>query len=150
MSGSLAARSASTAWTVAQFSARTGVPSTTLRYWDDEGLLPATRLDNGHRRYGPPDVARLEMVRMCQALGCTMDEVRLILDARDPQQRARFAAGKLPEVLERIEVLQVAAEVLRHVAHCRHPDAESCGAWMRSVLPSRPASAAQGSGVSAS
>lgn len=121
-------------WTVAAFAARTGVPSSTLRYWDDEGLVPAHRLDNGHRRYGPADLSRLEMVRMCQGLGCTMDEVRLVLDAPDPAGRARFAAGKLPEVLARIELLRVAADVLRHVAVCAHPDAASCGAWMRSVL----------------
>ncbi|WP_158220899.1 MerR family transcriptional regulator [Kineosporia sp. R_H_3] len=121
-------------WTVAAFAARTGVPATTLRYWDDEGLLPAHRLDNGHRRYGPDDLPRLEMVRMCQGLGCTMDEVRLVLDAPDPAARARFAAEKLPEVLGRIELLRVAADVLRHVAVCEHTDAASCGAWMRSVL----------------
>lgn len=121
-------------WTVAQFSARTGVPSSTLRYWDDEALLPAQRLDNGHRRYGPSDLPRVEMVRMCQALGCTMDEVRLVLDASDPEQRAAFARSKLPEVLDRIAMLGVAAEVLRHVAVCQHPDAASCGAWMRSAI----------------
>lgn len=121
-------------WTVAQFAARTGVPATTLRYWDDEGLLAAHRLDNGHRRYGPEHLPRLEMLRMCQRLGCTMDEIRLVLDAADPLERAEFARRRLPDVLAQIEVLQLAAEVLRHVAVCEHRDADSCGAWMRTVL----------------
>jgi DNA-binding transcriptional MerR regulator len=121
-------------WTVAQFATRTGVAASTLRYWDDEGLLAAHRLDNGHRRYGPGDLPRLEMVRMCQELGCTIDEIRLILDSTDPQERAAFARRKLPEVAERIAVLEVAATVLRHVAGCEHRDAGSCGAWMRQAL----------------
>jgi DNA-binding transcriptional MerR regulator len=121
-------------WTVAEFSARTAVPATTLRYWDDEGLLTAHRLDNGHRRYGPRHLPRLEMVRMCQALGCTMDEVRLILDAPDPLARADYARRTLPQVLRQIQVLQVAAQVLQHISVCEHQDADSCGAWMRAQL----------------
>ncbi|BCJ73795.1 Cu(I)-responsive transcriptional regulator [Catellatospora sp. IY07-71] len=128
-------------WTVAQFAERSGVPATTLRYWDDEGLLVADRLVNGHRRYTYGHTARLQMIQMCQALGCTADEIRLILDTPDPAARARYAAEKLPEVLEKIEILRVAATVLRHVAECAHPDAASCGAWMREQLPddARPA-----------
>jgi DNA-binding transcriptional MerR regulator len=122
-------------WSVADFAARTGVPATTLRYWDDIGLLPAGRLDNGHRRYGPDQLPRIDMLRMCQALGCTTEEIRLVLDSPDPKARADYARRTLPVVLERIEVLRVAARVLEHVATCEHPDAESCGAWMRSVLP---------------
>jgi hypothetical protein len=68
-----------------------------------------------------------------------MDEVRLILDAADPGERAAFAVRKLPEVLERIQVLQLAVQVLQHLPVCTHHDAVSCGAWMRSVLePRRP------------
>lgn len=122
-------------WTVAEFAVRTGIPASTLRFWDDEGLLPADRLSNGHRRYGPDHLHRAEMVRMCQELGCTLDEIRLILDAPDPRQRAEYAERKLPEVLRKIEVLQVAAEVLRHVAECEHQDAASRGAWLRTITP---------------
>lgn len=132
-------------WTVAQFAALTEVPATTLRYWDDEGLLVAHRRDNGHRHYAPEHLPRLEMVRMCQALGCTLDEVRLVLDAADPAERARFAQRRLPDVLAKIETLQVAAQVLRHVAVCEHRDADSCGAWMREVLAPPGARAAEGS-----
>ncbi|HET9517340.1 MAG TPA: MerR family transcriptional regulator [Actinoplanes sp.] len=125
-------------WTVAQFAAQVGVPATTLRYWDDEGLLSADRLVNGHRRYTQAHVARVQMIQMCQALGCTADEIRLILDTPDPDARARYAAAKLPEVIGMIEILQVAATVLRHVADCAHTDADSCGAWMREHLPEIP------------
>ncbi|MBK6872264.1 MAG: MerR family transcriptional regulator [Kineosporiaceae bacterium] len=125
-------------WTVADFAARSGVPASTLRYWDDIGLLPAGRLDNGHRRYGPDHQARLEMVRMCQALGCSTEEVQLILDAPNPAVRAAYAERTLPVVRERLEVLLVAVRVLEHVAVCQHPDAASCGAWMQSVMGPSP------------
>ncbi|MBV1856498.1 helix-turn-helix domain-containing protein [Catellatospora tritici] len=122
-------------WTVAEFAVRSGVPATTLRYWDAEGLLVPGRLVNGHRRYQPADLDRAEMIRMCQALGASVEEIMLILDAPDPGQRARYAAGKLPEVIEKIALLRTAEALLRHLAVCGHGDAESCRAWMRAHLP---------------
>ncbi|MDI1463308.1 MerR family transcriptional regulator [Catellatospora sp. KI3] len=122
-------------WTVAEFAARSKVPATTLRYWDAEGLLVPQRLVNGHRRYQAADLDRAEMIRLCQGLGASVEEIMLILDASDPQQRARYAAGKLPEVIEKIALLRTAEALLRHLADCAHPDAESCRAWMRAHLP---------------
>lgn len=123
-------------WTVSDFGTRIGVPASTLRYWDDIGLLTADRLDNGHRRYSPEHLPRLEMLRMCQALGCTTEEIRLILDAEDPAERAAYAERTLPTVIERIAMLHAAVRVLEHVAVCEHRDAATCGAWLRTVLES--------------
>ncbi|MBL8931495.1 MAG: MerR family transcriptional regulator [Kineosporiaceae bacterium] len=125
-------------WTVADFAERSGVPATTLRYWDDIGLLPAHRLDNGHRRYGPGDLPRLELLRMCQELGATTEEIRLVLDAQDPAERAAYARRTLPLIQQRIGTLQSAALVLEHVADCRHQDAATCGAWLRTLLAPAP------------
>jgi MerR family gold-responsive transcriptional activator of gol and ges genes len=126
-------------WTVAQFAARTGVPATTLRWWDDDGLLPADRLDNSHRRYTPEHLPRLEMIRMCQALGATTEEVRLVLDASDPEQRSAYALRTLPVVRDRMAALQAAERVLEHVAECDHTDVVTCGAYLRDLLPPREA-----------
>lgn len=121
-------------WTVAEFAARTGVPASTLRFWDDQGLLPADRLDNGHRRYGEEHLHRAEMIQMCQVLGCTIDEMRLILNGGDQRLRAEYAEQKLPEVIQKIATLRAAEQVLRHLAQCAHQDAASCGAWLRELL----------------
>ncbi len=122
-------------WTVAEFSRRTGIPSSTLRYWDDEGLLCAERQPNGHRRYHEGHLPALEMVQMCQALGATIEETKLVLTSGDQGQRAAFAARTLPLVRARIQSLTAAVTVLEHVAVCTHPDAASCGAFMREAMP---------------
>ncbi|MEV4199313.1 MerR family transcriptional regulator [Micromonospora globbae] len=121
-------------WSVAEFAELTGVPASTLRYWDDQGLVPADRMSTGHRRYGPDHQARVEVVKMCQALGATIDDIRLILDTSDPNQRAEYARRTLPEVMAKIATLQTAATVLQHLIQCEHRDPAGCSRWIRSLL----------------
>ena len=75
------------------------MPATTLRFWDAHGLLTPDRLDNGHRRYRPAHLARVEMIRMCQTLGCTIEEVKLILDPPEPAARIAYAQRRLPDTM---------------------------------------------------
>lgn len=52
----------------------------TVRYYESEGLLPAARRDTGgYRRFSAADLARLQLVRRCRALGMGMDDIRTIL-----------------------------------------------------------------------
>lgn len=54
----------------------------TLRFWSDEGLVPADRNGAGHRVYGPAAVARLDLVRTLRELGLGLDDVRAVLSRR--------------------------------------------------------------------
>src|SRR3712207_3009327 len=52
---------------------RLGVAASTLRYYDDHGLVaPAKRL-GGRRWYGKSELRRLALIRMGQALGFSLD-----------------------------------------------------------------------------
>lgn len=119
---------------MAQFSQVVGVPATTLRFWDGEDLVTPDRLDNGHRRYTPDHIARVEMVRMCQVLGAGTAEIRLILDPPDPAARVQYARERLPDVEQRVAALQKAVVVLRHMTECTHLTLAECGAWIEGVV----------------
>jgi DNA-binding transcriptional MerR regulator len=43
---------------ISQLAARTGVPATTLRFYETAGLLPAERTAAGYRAYGEDGVDR--------------------------------------------------------------------------------------------
>lgn len=70
------------ALTVAAVARRLGVAPATLRTWDRRyGIGPSLRTAGAHRRYGPEDLARLEVMR------------RLTLDGVGPGEAARVALG---------------------------------------------------------
>ena len=62
---------------------RTGVPTKTIRYYEEIGVLPAPgRSANDYRDYPEEAVDRLGFVRDAQATGLTLAEIASILDLR--------------------------------------------------------------------
>ena len=62
----------------------TGATTATLRYYEDEGLLPpAERSPAGYRDYAADTIARVGFIRRGQAAGFSLAQIRQILDIRD-------------------------------------------------------------------
>lgn len=59
----------------------TGVHLETIRYYQRLGLMPTPRREHGAvRRYGEEAASRLRFIKRAQALGFSLDEVRLLLE----------------------------------------------------------------------
>src|SRR5260370_13984257 len=81
---------------------RSGMPSKTIRYYEDIGLIgPADRLDNSYRAYGESDVRRLRFIHQARGLGFSLKDVAALLGLYGDRERTSH------------EVKQLA---LRHVA----------------------------------
>ena len=60
---------------------QTGVHVETIRYYQNLGLMPKPARARGSvRRYGREATDRLHFIKSAQALGFSLDEVRLLLD----------------------------------------------------------------------
>ncbi len=69
---------------IGELSKQTGVPSKTIRYYEEIGLLPEPqRADNGYRIYADSDVDRLQFIRRARALDFALDEIAEILAFRE-------------------------------------------------------------------
>ncbi|MFN2419051.1 MAG: MerR family transcriptional regulator [Candidatus Limnocylindria bacterium] len=65
-----------TTLTISQLAHRSGVPATTLRYYERAGILPApARSDSGYRLYDEAAVARLAFVQRAKSLGIDLDDI---------------------------------------------------------------------------
>lgn len=63
----------------------TGLTSRTLRHYDDIGLLtPAWTGPDGRRRYGQPELLRLQHILVLRELGTSLDRIASIVDSDDP------------------------------------------------------------------
>jgi DNA-binding transcriptional MerR regulator len=68
---------------IGELARRTGVPTKTIRYYEEIGVLPAPdRTANDYRDYPEEAVDRLVFVREAQATGLTLTEIASILDLR--------------------------------------------------------------------
>ncbi|HEX8804934.1 MAG TPA: MerR family transcriptional regulator [Acidimicrobiales bacterium] len=65
-----------TNYRIAEVAERTGFTTTTLRYYEDIGLVsPAGRSAAGYRLYDDASLDRLRFVARAKALGCRLDEI---------------------------------------------------------------------------
>jgi len=65
---------------IGQLATETGVHVETIRYYQHLGLMPKPARARGSvRRYGEDAVDRLRFVKRAQALGFSLDEVKLLL-----------------------------------------------------------------------
>ncbi|WP_433304424.1 MerR family transcriptional regulator [Actinoplanes sp. CA-030573] len=119
---------------VGELAKRSGVPATTLRYYDAIGLLVPQRLANGHRRYPQAAVGRLELVRACRSLGLSLEEVAAVLGPAAGSGRREVAERKLSELDRTLGHLTAVRAVLAHFAQCRHTAPDDCEADVRTAL----------------
>jgi len=74
---------------IAEAAELSGFAATTLRFYEDEGVLaPATRSAAGYRIYGDRDVERLRLIARAKELGCTLEEIKGLVEAWDADQCA--------------------------------------------------------------
>lgn len=108
-----------------------GTTTKTLRFYEDQGLLPpAERTSAGYRDYTPEVLNRVDFIHRGQAAGLTLAQIRQILDVRDLGQApcehvrdlldARLA--NLDEQIHQLEMLRETISQLRNQASQIEPD----------------------------
>jgi MerR family redox-sensitive transcriptional activator SoxR len=79
--------------TIGQIAARAGVATSTLRFYEDEGLvLPAMRTDGNRRMYHREALRRIAFIRSAQRVGLGLAEIRAAL--------AQLPDGRTPTVAD--------------------------------------------------
>jgi DNA-binding transcriptional MerR regulator len=102
-------------YTIGQAADRVGVPTRTIRFWCDSGILPPVdRSAGGYRRYDAADIARLDLVRTLRDLGLGLDDVREVLGGR--KSVAELASMHAAALDAQIRVLRLRRAVLRVLA----------------------------------
>lgn len=120
----------SDALTIGNVSRLTGLPAKTIRFYEDEGLVPRPRRsESGYRLYSEADVLRLQLIRRGKLLGLDLPTIRNLVTKALSNDCALFG-DELREVIarQRVEVESRLAELTalreelasldEHVSHC--------------------------------
>jgi MerR family transcriptional regulator, copper efflux regulator len=87
---------------ISELAEQSGVPATTLRYYEQAGLLTPTRSPNGYRRYTDDALDRLTLIRAGQHLDLPLAQIRALLTVRDGGVCADVRARLRPLLAARI------------------------------------------------
>ena len=105
---------------IGQLAKRTGVSPDTLRFYERLDLLDGHRRDNGYRDYPDSAIDRVEFIKLAQALGFTLAEIRsiapLLTGGTLPVEQVQaFILDKLALIDQRIATLQTLRNRLAHL-----------------------------------
>jgi DNA-binding transcriptional MerR regulator len=61
---------------ISELAERTGFAASTLRYYEQVGLVPVDRATNGYRTYTDDQLVRLQFIARAKRLGLSLDDIR--------------------------------------------------------------------------
>ncbi len=118
---------------ISQLAERSGVPATTLRFYESAGLLPAERSPTGYRLYGEDAVERLAFIGAAKHLGLPLEEVAELLAVWESGACAQVKSDLRPRIAARITDAEARAAELAAFTATLHTALDHLDA-----LPDRP------------
>jgi MerR family transcriptional regulator, redox-sensitive transcriptional activator SoxR len=109
----------------------TGRRASSIRYYEEIGLLPPPRRVSNRRVYEPTVLRTLAVVDTAQRAGLTLDEIKALLHTTDEngeamEQLRAIAERKLPEITALIERSELVRDWLECAARCECPSFDDC------------------------
>jgi DNA-binding transcriptional MerR regulator len=117
---------------IAEVAKRSGVPASTLRFYEDKGLIVSIGRRGLRRLFDPGVLERLALIALGRGAGFSLNEIARMFapDGRPCIDRAMLAA-KAEELDGTIRELSAMRDGLRHAAACRAPSHMECPTFRR-------------------
>ena len=131
---------------IAEVARRSGVPASTLRFYEEKGLIASIGRRGLRRVFDSGVLERLALIAVARAAGFSLDEIALMFapDGR-PRIDRRMLAAKAKELDRTIRRLADMRDGLRHAAACPARSHMECPKFRRilraaasgAIVPSR-------------
>jgi DNA-binding transcriptional MerR regulator len=117
---------------IAEVASRARVPASTLRFYEEKGLIRSIGRRGLRRLFDHRVLERLALIALGRAAGFSLEEMAGMFspDGR-PLIDRRVLIAKADELDETIRRLSVVREGLRHAAACRAPSHMECPTFQR-------------------
>ena len=116
---------------IGEVARRSGLNTSTLRYYEDIGLISPPERRSGQRIYYEDIFTRLKIIKLAQETGFTLGEIQRLLSSTDSHKAAMvawvsLANDKLDEIEAMIAHYQSMKQLLQRGLECQCIDLEEC------------------------
>jgi len=117
---------------IGEVARETGLPPSTLRYYEERGLIKSVGRSGLRRTFDPRVLERLALIALGQAAGFSLDEMAAMF-ATDGKLKIdrQVLAAKADELDRTIRELTAMRDGLRHAVACRAPSHMECPKFQR-------------------
>jgi DNA-binding transcriptional MerR regulator len=117
---------------IAEVAQRSGVPASTLRFYEDKRLIASIGRRGLRRLFDPGVLERLALIAVGRAAGFSLDEIaRMFAPDGRPRIDRQMLAAKAKELDRTIRQLSAMRDGLRHAANCPAPSHMECPTFRR-------------------
>lgn len=119
---------------IAEVMQQTGLPASSLRYYEEKGLITSSGRHGLRRQYHDSVIKRLAFIALARRAGFTLTEITELLIEKSTgkkQLRRDMLQNKAEELDRKIKELTAMREGLRHAAACPAPSHFECPTFIR-------------------
>lgn len=119
---------------IAEVAKRSGLRASTLRYYEEKGLIASVGRQGLRRTFDPGVVEQLALISLGQAAGFSLDEIgQMFTPERRPNIKRKMLEDKADQVDALVRRLRAMSRGLRHAAVCPAPSHMECPSFRRLV-----------------
>ncbi|QTL35322.1 helix-turn-helix domain-containing protein [Pseudoalteromonas viridis] len=116
---------------IADVAKASGLKPSTLRYYEQKGLIRSAGRHGLRRYYDPSVLEKLALINLGRHVGLSLEEIgRMLLPQGVDIDRALLIA-KTAELDKQIASMQAIRDGLHHAAHCPAPNHLACPTFQR-------------------
>ena len=117
---------------IGEVAKRAGIPASTLRFYEEKGLVASVGRRGLRRQYDPDVLERLALIALGRSAGFSLDEIARMFAPNGKLQVDRpMLVSKADELDLTIRKLSAMRDGLRHAAACRAPSHMECPTFRR-------------------
>lgn len=117
---------------ITEVSQRSGVPASTLRFYEEKGLIASVGRRGLRRVFDPKVLERLALIALGRSADFSLDEIgHMFTSDGRPQIDRKLLASKAKELDGTIRKLSAMRDGLKHAAACPAPSHMECPTFRR-------------------
>ncbi|MCB0170670.1 MAG: helix-turn-helix domain-containing protein [Anaerolineae bacterium] len=116
---------------ISEVAKTSGVPASTLRYYEEKGLIQSIGRKGLRRLFNADVLQRLALISLGRGAGLSLDEIGKMFTSEGPEIDRALLLAKADELDHKITELTAIRDNLRHTAACPAPNHFECPTFLR-------------------
>ena len=128
--------------TIGEVARRADIRASTIRFYEEKGLLPPAMRRGGKRVYGDSILKRLTVIEVAKSAGFELDEIAVLLNSLNPQKPApawrQAAHHKQADIAAQMKTLARMHDILEGLKGCECATLDDCAAGLLDAIRREP------------
>ena len=116
---------------IAEVAKASGLPASTLRFYEEKGLIKSYGRNGLRRLFSATVVERLALISLGRNAGFSLEEIYEMFTPNGPVINRELLSVKASELDKKITELTAMRDGLRHAAVCQAPNHFECPKFLR-------------------